>query len=767
APHVSLPIDALTSGRAFGERYRIIRFIGHGGMGDVHEAEDLSLRHRVALKTIRAERAADALALERFRREALLARRVTHRNVCRVFDVGFHAGAMFLTMELLDGETLSARIKRGGRMSVDEALAIVEQIVAALGAAHRAGVVHRDLKCSNVMLCGDRVVVTDFGLAHDATAADHERSREGFAGSPAYVAPEQVNGQRISFAIDVYALGVVMYEMVTGQLPFVGATPMATAVMRLNEPPPSPRTVVPTLPAAWERTILRCLELKPADRFASAEDVLAALQSRPVAPPRRRQRQQRAWLAAIAATIGVAASAAGVVGWRARHHRAATATTTAEARRTLAIAEVADRSAAADDTWRATAIAELLAAQLEGGDALRVLPRATAPGREPAQLARQGATHAHDGELRPDGDGVTLSTRVVELPGGRVVAAADVSGPSSSLLDLAARAAPLPRRGLGLPAPTAAQATWTRSVLPTRPEAARRYSEGLTALRRFDPAAAQRAFAAALAVEPDQPIVHAAQAQAWHELESEERERQEAKRAFELSSGLPREQRLSIEAAYREAFKDWANAAELRMSLATFFPDNVDYGLALAEAQRRAGHNDEALATLVRLRRLPPPDGGDPRIDVAEANVRSRTDKPAALAAAKRAVESARQRGAIGVEADAHVIECTVEAAAAHVEPAAAACQQAIRLFGEQGNKAGIARATVAMVALYQAARRPAERDRWEQQALALYRELGSRVGEERVHMTMAIAYKRLGDYDKAEKLARGAVDFMRASGEP
>src|SRR3569623_993257 len=167
--------------------------------------------------------------IERVNREVLLARRVTHANVCRGSDGGHHGDVVFLTMELIAGETLAERLRRDGAMRASDALPIVEQIIAGLSAAHRAGVEHRDLKCSNVMLTEERVVVTDFGLAYDATRDEHSTSHEGFVGSPAYVAPEQVTGQQVGFAAEIYALGVELFEMVTGQLPFVGATAMATA----------------------------------------------------------------------------------------------------------------------------------------------------------------------------------------------------------------------------------------------------------------------------------------------------------------------------------------------------------------------------------------------------------------------------------------------------------------------------------------------------------------------------------------------------------
>jgi serine/threonine protein kinase len=280
------------------DRYRILRFVASGGMGEVYEAEDLELHQRVALKAIRPHIAAERRVTERFKREILFARRVTHPNVCRIFDVGFHTRpsgerVTFLTMELLEGETLAARLHRAGRMKTEEALPLVQQMAAALSAAHAAGVVHRDFKSANVMLVssedGPRAVITDFGLARgidQQNLGDERNSTEQreLVGTPAYMAPEQVALLDISSSVDVYALGVVMYEMLTGRLPFSGETPMLTAVKRLSEPPPSPRLHCADIPSQWERTILRCLERAPADRYARVGDVPVAIQSRATLP---------------------------------------------------------------------------------------------------------------------------------------------------------------------------------------------------------------------------------------------------------------------------------------------------------------------------------------------------------------------------------------------------------------------------------------------------------------------------------------------------
>ncbi|HEX9105220.1 MAG TPA: serine/threonine-protein kinase, partial [Polyangia bacterium] len=226
-------------------RYRIVRFLARGGMGEVYEAEDLELGVRIALKTLRtlagSDGSSESRAIDRFKREVQLARKVTHANVCRIFDLGVDAAGdartVFLTMELVDGESLADRLERG-RLAPAEALPLLQQMADALAAAHAAGIIHRDFKSSNVMIVdgGKRAVVTDFGLArprerHDDGSLSQENA---LIGSPKYMAPEQVEGLALTPAADIYALGVVAFEMATGRLPFVGETPLATALKRLT-----------------------------------------------------------------------------------------------------------------------------------------------------------------------------------------------------------------------------------------------------------------------------------------------------------------------------------------------------------------------------------------------------------------------------------------------------------------------------------------------------------------------------------------------------
>jgi serine/threonine protein kinase len=282
--------QSLVPGELLGGRFRVIRLLGRGGMGEVYECEDLQLKTHVAIKTIRPETIGDEKILARFRREIQLSRQVTHPNVCRVFDLltitrGDGSALDCLTMELLEGETLAAFQRREGKFTEAQALPLLRQMVDALAAAHKANVVHRDLKPSNIILVPQattpvtyRLVVTDFGLSRSLREGESHPSGSGWGmGTPSYMSPEQVDGTAIERASDIYSLGIILYEMLTGTLPFVGETAIEIALKRLKDRPQPPRERNPQISQRWEKLILRCLELHPQDRFARVEDVLEGL----------------------------------------------------------------------------------------------------------------------------------------------------------------------------------------------------------------------------------------------------------------------------------------------------------------------------------------------------------------------------------------------------------------------------------------------------------------------------------------------------------
>jgi len=264
-----------TPGQIIGERYRVVALAGRGGMGEVYRAEDLTLGQVVALKFLPETLSQDAAALARFHAEVRTARQVSHPNVCRMFDIGEADGTLFLTMEYVDGEDLASVVRRIGRLSPDKATEIARQICAGLAAAHERGVIHRDLKPANVMLDGaGKIRLTDFGLAGIAASI---KGAEVRAGTPAYMAPEQLTGRDVSTKSDIYSLGLVLYEILTGKRAFEAATLPELMKQRESGAITNPSTLVRDLDPLIERVILRCLESDPEKRPASALQVAAAL----------------------------------------------------------------------------------------------------------------------------------------------------------------------------------------------------------------------------------------------------------------------------------------------------------------------------------------------------------------------------------------------------------------------------------------------------------------------------------------------------------
>jgi eukaryotic-like serine/threonine-protein kinase len=296
-PSFQLPVGSILK-----SRFQIVRSLGQGGMGAVFEALDLELKVHIALKAIRPEIAANPATLSYFRSEVRIARTITHPNVCRTFDLdrgqisgpGTSGGEfVFLTMELLPGETLASRLQREGPLSAAAAIAIARQIASALDAAHAAGIVHRDIKPANIMLVPGpsgldtdlRAVITDFGvaLANAASLSTAISSVQlaSTVGTLAYMAPEQLEpGREVSAAADIYAFGLVLFEMVSGRRAFPSSNLLSGIAQRLNGSPLSLRAIVPQLPAVWETVIGRCLCVDPASRYASADEVVDVLEGK-------------------------------------------------------------------------------------------------------------------------------------------------------------------------------------------------------------------------------------------------------------------------------------------------------------------------------------------------------------------------------------------------------------------------------------------------------------------------------------------------------
>ncbi len=774
-------------------RYRVLRFLEHGGAGQVYEVEDSELGGRAALKTLHLRLASSREALDQFKREILLARTVTHEGVCRLFDFGRHPAEgdredrLFVTMELLDGETLCERIRRRGPFDLSEALELGSQIAAGLAAAHRQGVIHRDVKGSNVLLVkrpdgSTRAVVSDFGLALGTPAEDpgaEVPSPSRLEGTPLFMAPEQVRGEAVSAATDVYALGVLLYQMLTGRWPFVGDTPVSTALLRIEQDPVSPTKYLPGLDPRCERLILRCLERDPARRFASAAELGATLDAlREPAGQRERTvlRTAARWLAPLAVAVAL-----GVTGgfWLSRDAGPPPA-----GRPSVVVLGFANDTARPELDWVGTVLAQGIASGLTAGERLRAIDGAAAGIgadlglSEPASIGsrdydrigrRSGADYALTGAYRltgaePDAHQLDLTLRLQALRGGPSGTTLDVSGQLDGLAELTARVSQDLRAELRLPRLSDQQTRSGRAELPEHPEAARLYAEGLAALRRFDAQTASDRLDAALELEPAHPMILIRLAEAWSELGHGARARESAERAFGACERLSREKQLAIEARYRFLTHDWQRAEELYRALREFFPDDVDYGLSLAETQDRGARLDQASATLAALRELPEPWGDDPRIDLAEANVAYHSgDYPRSQAAAARAAATGRQLGARSLVAGALSREALTRVETDDdQEGVFERLLEARRLYAEVGNKRGLV--TVLLTLGEQASRRGGleEAEAYYHPALDIAAEIGDATGLARGKTALAILLDQRGRLSEGLALKEEVLDSYR-----
>jgi serine/threonine-protein kinase len=414
-------------------------------MGSVYLAKDKELDELVALKTLSKELIDVPGAMERFRREVKLARKVTHKNVARTYDIGEHEGLRFLTMEYIEGESLTARVQKHQGLHVPEALTIARAIGEGLEAAHAAGVVHRDLKPDNVILGKDgRVLITDFGIARAFTEGAANLTAGRPLGTPAYMAPEQVEGKAADHRADIYALGEILYEMLTGAAPFRGDSIFAIAAARLMQPPPNPCVMRVTIPKSLGAVVEKAMARMPDDRYADVASMMQALatlpapSSFPVPPPAIALDATQALPHPITVTPSVTPSSPALVGAK-----------------ILAVIPFSTIGAK-EDEYLASALSEGLVDTLSMNPSLRVPSLAAVRaqynnGEDPRALGeRMGAHVVASGSVARDGDNLRVSARLVGVHDGFQIWAKRLVAPAADIFKVADETAEAITNGLAL-----------------------------------------------------------------------------------------------------------------------------------------------------------------------------------------------------------------------------------------------------------------------------------------------------------------------------
>jgi serine/threonine protein kinase/tetratricopeptide (TPR) repeat protein len=273
------PSAELSTGSTFGGRFRIIEELGQGGMGKVYKVHDTEIKDRVALKLLKEQIASDGKTIERFRNEIRLARKIAHKNVGKTFDLGKAGDSYYITMEYVEGQDLKGLIRQSGHLALETSIKIAKEICEGLTEAHGMGVVHRDLKPGNIMIDKEgRVRIMDFGIARSTKEKGGELTGEGIMiGTPVYMSPEQAEAKAADERSDIYSVGVMLYEMLTGRAPYEGDTSLVIAMKHRGEKPRDPRELNPLIPESLSRLILKCLERDPEERYQSAKEISSVL----------------------------------------------------------------------------------------------------------------------------------------------------------------------------------------------------------------------------------------------------------------------------------------------------------------------------------------------------------------------------------------------------------------------------------------------------------------------------------------------------------
>jgi serine/threonine protein kinase/tetratricopeptide (TPR) repeat protein len=803
--------------------YRIVEQIGAGGMGEVYRAHDEHLDRDVAIKILPPAGLTDESLRKQFRREALVLAKLNHPYIETVHEFGHQDDVDFLVMELIPGKPLSSLLKEGP-LPEKTVLRFGAQFLEGLSAAHQQGVIHRDLKPANVFVTPDgRIKILDFGLAklvHPENAVDVTRSittdTGTISGTVPYMAPEQLRGEAADVRSDIYSAGAVLYEMATGRRPFPQTQGPQLIGAILYEPPAPPRAVNSQISAGLESGILKALEKSPSLRSQSAAELQAVLETLSLSGSSKMQSESAAASGifaniAIADTIrarpfrlrvvGAAAIAlillAGLLiglnekALRERFlHRPPSSTDSAsvpspiKARPSVAVLGFKNVSGRPEQAWLSTALSEMLTTELAVGEQLRTvpgenvarmkidlsLPDADTYGKDTLARIRKnlGTDDIVLGSYVPlEKDQIRVDLRLQRTGDGETLAIVSKKGTEAQLDELVSRAGLDLREKLGAGEVSSVEEATVKASLPSNPEAARFYAEGLAKLRVFDDLAARDLFQKALAAEPEHALSHAYLGDAWASLGYDEKAATEAKRAFDLSSNLARQDHLLVEGHYRETTREWEKAVEIYRTLFGFFPDSLDYGILLTQAEIRGGKGTEALATVDSLRKLPAPQNDDPRIDLVEASAaQSVADFQHQLKAATQAADKGHAAGARLLAARALVFQGIALRKLGKTRDSLPLVESARQIYAAAGDKNGVAAALNSSAnSLADLGDVPGAKAKYEG-ALAIYREIGNTAGAAKTLDNIGSLISDAGDVEGGKKLCAEALALLQGTGD-
>jgi serine/threonine protein kinase/Tfp pilus assembly protein PilF len=776
---VQVSVPLLETGEVLAGRYEILQLLGEGGMGAVYKAQDRELNRPVALKLIRPELAANPSIVARFKQELLLSQQVTHKNVIRIYDLGDSDGVKFITMEFVEGQDLRELIVKKKKFSPDEAVEIVKQVCRALEAAHGVGVIHRDLKPQNIMRDKTgRILVMDFGMAR-TVEGDGMTQTGALVGTMEYMSPEQALGKDLDQRSDLFAVGLILYELLTGKMPFKAESALASLIKRNQERAIPVSDHDGTIPRPVSDIVSKCLERDPGQRYQSASAMLedlddwrgnraaASLRFQPAVEPWGRTVH---WPLLIGiATVLVLAIAGYVFGTLFSSSGKQAASGPA-----LSLAILPFRNASGDQglSWLGSSVAETLSTDVGQSSHLRIVspervsqvlrdlrisPDTSLDSATVQRLAEfSNADNVVWGRYTRFGDQIRIDATIQDMKHGHTTTLAESATEKNILSAIDLLASDI-RSNLALSRSTIKELQGqsfkpsTNSLL-----AMHDYDDGLQLARLGNFLDAAKRFEAATKEDPQFALAYSELAKTYASLGQDDDAERVSRKAVELSDQLPPPEKYLIQASHDQIQRDYPKAIEAYDNLAKAAPDNADVLFELAGLYEKSSAYDKARDEYTKVLTLDPK-----RVDALLAIGRVEVDS----GNPQKGLEYLTRAQALAVEFGndeerAQILQVMGVAYASlnKHEDALRNLRQSLEIKRKLGLKKGIAMSLDAMATSEDVLGKPDQALKDYKEALALYQELGDKAGTGDILNNFAQFYVDHGKYDEALKLFKESL---------
>jgi len=781
--------SVLVPGRVLAQRYQIIKVLGEGGMGAVYKAQDIELNRTVALKVIRPELARNPAIVERFKQELRLSHQVTHKNVIRIYDLGEGDGVKFITMEFIAGQDLRSLIYEKKKLSPEEAVDIMEQVCRALEAAHAVGVIHRDLKPQNIIRdTAGRVVVMDFGLAR-TVGGDGMTQSGALVGTMEYMSPEQALGKELDQRSDLFALGLIFYELLTGKMPFHAESAIASLLKRTQERAAPVSDHDAAIPAALSAIVGKCLERDAATRYQNSSEILADLESwqgKRAGTTLKFETSEKPWgrdlpwplIGGVAVALVLALG-----GFLFRHQLFSSSPKSVSSGPAISLAIMPFQNASGDPTlnWLGSNLSDVLSTDIGQSSQIRMVSsdrlqqvlhdlRISSESQVDVATIRRLADFASAdtvvyGRYERLGEQIRIDATILDLRRdtssnlSTTIASSKelVSGLDILATDLRQKLAATPEALKELQAHALRPST-------NSAEALRAYDDGLRLARAGNNLEAQKQFEAATSQDPNFALAYSRLALTYSSLGYDDQAEKASRRAVELSDSLPTQEKYWIEANHARVMNDTPKAIAAYENLAKVNPGDMEVEFALAGLYEQSGQFDDArkhLADVVSH------DPNNVTALLASGRVEIKAGNPqAGLEFLTRALNLAIQLD--NQEEKAAILQATGIAYRMLDKPEDALrnYQESLAIKRQIGDKRGAA-ASLEEIGLVEQTLGHSDATLVSyKEALAVRREIGDKVGIGNTLLDLGTFYKSRGKGDDSLKYFNDALQIARDLGD-